>query len=223
MRRPSWRSVGLVLLTSSAVLFFRKTLFSLPRAELRQVTLLHVVRIVVSNGLNALCWHLALPDVGVEWWLLLSAMRLLISRLPFVPNKDVVFAGVAVFLIGHDAEIGTLMTMMATLILATHHAARRHAGHGRGVRLEEEMTLRLLVLPLLLAAAAPALSAPSEGEPGYLRSTPDLGKAEGQCRPGEKGPAVLITLIGLKDRAGHHARRGLSAPMTRTSSRMTTS
>jgi hypothetical protein len=51
---------------------------------------------------------------------MLSALRLLISRLPFVPNKDVVFAGVAVFLIGHDAEIGTLMTMMATLILATH-------------------------------------------------------------------------------------------------------
>lgn len=113
-------SVGLVLLTSSAVLFLRKKIFSLPRAELRQVTLLHMARIVVSNGLNALCWHLALPDVGLEWWLLLSAMRLLISRLPFIPNKDVVFAGLAVFLIGHDAEIGTLMTMMATLILATH-------------------------------------------------------------------------------------------------------
>jgi hypothetical protein len=113
-------SVALVLLTSSAVLLFRKTLFSLPRGELRHVTLLHVIRIIVSNSLNAVCWHLALPDVGVEWWLVLSALRLLISRLPFVPNKDVVFAGVAVFLIGHDAEIGTLMTMMATLILATH-------------------------------------------------------------------------------------------------------
>jgi hypothetical protein len=113
-------SVGLVLLTSSAVLFFRKKIFSLPKRELRAVTLLHVVRIIVSNTLNAVCWHLALPDVGIEWWLVLSAMRLLISRLPFVPNKDVVFAGVAVFLIGHDAEIGALMTMMASLILATH-------------------------------------------------------------------------------------------------------
>lgn len=64
------------------------------------------------------------------------------------------------------------------------------------------MNRRLLALPLLLAAA-PALAAPAEGEPGYIRSTPDLGKAEGQCRPGEKGPAVLITLTGLKDRAGN--------------------
>jgi uncharacterized protein (DUF2141 family) len=35
-----------------------------------------------------------------------------------------------------------------------------------------------------------------------LRSTPDLGKAEGLCRPNEAGPAVIITAVGLKDRKG---------------------
>jgi len=43
-----------------------------------------------------------------------------LSRLPFLPNKDVVFAGLAVFMIGHDAEVGALMTMMASLFLVTH-------------------------------------------------------------------------------------------------------
>jgi hypothetical protein len=56
----------------------------------------------------------------MQWWLLLSALRLLLSRLPLLPNKDIVFAGLAVFLIGHDVQIGALMTMMASLILATH-------------------------------------------------------------------------------------------------------
>ena len=37
----------------------------------------------------------------------------------------------------------------------------------------------VLTLPLLLAA-----------EPA-LQSSPDLGKAEGRCRPGEGGPALL--------------------------------
>lgn len=45
-----------------------------------------------------------------------------------------------------------------------------------------------LALPLLTAAMLP--------------STPDLGKAEGQCRPGEKGPAFLVQVKGLKDRKG---------------------
>lgn len=35
-----------------------------------------------------------------------------------------------------------------------------------------------------------------------IPSTPDLGKAEGQCRPNEKGPAFLVDVAGLKDRKG---------------------
>ena len=35
-----------------------------------------------------------------------------------------------------------------------------------------------------------------------LRSTPDLGKAEAQCRPGETGPAFMVEVNGLKDRQG---------------------
>lgn len=35
-----------------------------------------------------------------------------------------------------------------------------------------------------------------------LPSTPDLGKAEGQCRPGEASPSLLVEVAGLKDRNG---------------------
>lgn len=35
-----------------------------------------------------------------------------------------------------------------------------------------------------------------------LPSTPDLGKAQGQCRPHETGPAFLVEVVGLKDRRG---------------------
>ena len=48
-----------------------------------------------------------------------------------------------------------------------------------------------LALPLLLAAG-PA-----------IKSSPDLGKAEGRCRPGESGPALLIETTGMKDRFGN--------------------
>ncbi len=50
----------------------------------------------------------------------------------------------------------------------------------------------LALAPLLLAAA---------GEP-RIKSTPDLGKAEGQCRANEAGPALIVTALGLKDRQG---------------------
>ncbi len=45
------------------------------------------------------------------------------------------------------------------------------------------------MIPVLLVAAA-------------IASSPDLGKAEGQCRPGEKGSEFLVEVKGLKDRDG---------------------
>ena len=35
-----------------------------------------------------------------------------------------------------------------------------------------------------------------------IPSSPDLGKAEGQCRDDEKGPAFIVSAVGLKDRTG---------------------
>jgi len=35
-----------------------------------------------------------------------------------------------------------------------------------------------------------------------LRSTPDLGKAEGRCHATETGPSFLVDVAGLKDRRG---------------------
>ncbi len=35
-----------------------------------------------------------------------------------------------------------------------------------------------------------------------IPSSPDLGKAEGQCRANEAGPAFLVSIVGLKDRSG---------------------
>lgn len=52
---------------------------------------------------------------------------------------------------------------------------------------------------LVLVAAIPLLLAAGPA----LKSTPDLGKAEGRCRPGESGPALLVEATGMKDRTGN--------------------
>jgi len=101
-------------------MLYRKKLFSLPRRDLRFIVLVHLVRILLTTGLAAWMWHIALPSVAISLWLLLSTLRLLLSRLPFVPNKDVVFAGMAVFLVGQDHEVVALMALMAGIILTTH-------------------------------------------------------------------------------------------------------
>lgn len=36
----------------------------------------------------------------------------------------------------------------------------------------------------------------------FVDTGPDLGKAEGQCRPNEPGPAFIVDVVGMKDRKG---------------------
>lgn len=120
---PSRTLVGsaiVVLAISLGVLLLRKRLFTLPRNELWRIAGLHLARIVTTTIVAALSWHFLLPDVALSWWLLLGTLRLLVSRLPLVPNKDVIFAGLASFLVGNDAQIAAAMALMAALILAMH-------------------------------------------------------------------------------------------------------
>lgn len=113
-------SLAFVILSSLGVMLFRGSIFSLDRPELKMVFTVHVLRILATTVLSAALWHLVLPDVALGWWLLLVTIRLLISRLPFIPNKDVVFAGIALLALGNEVRIGELMALMAGLILATH-------------------------------------------------------------------------------------------------------
>ena len=118
--RSVFLSLGVVLVTSCAILVLRRKLFSLDRRELMFITVMHFFRIILFITLSAVMWHLVLPEVALSLWLVLATLRMLVSRLPLLPNKDLVFAGIAVFLLGHDVEITALMTMMAAILLASH-------------------------------------------------------------------------------------------------------
>lgn len=113
-------AVATTLGTSLILLLLRGRLLSLAPRDLAFVGAAQFGRVILTTLLPALLWHLVLPQVAIGWWLLLAALRLLLSRLPLLPNKDLVFAGVAALLVGGDVAIGDLVTMMASLILATH-------------------------------------------------------------------------------------------------------
>lgn len=118
--RTVFLSLGVVLITSFAILLFRKKLFSLAKNDLWFISVVHLVRIAAAVIFSAWMWHLVLPQVELTLWVIMATLRMLVSRLPLLPNKDVVFAGIAVFLLGHDVEIASLMTFMAVLLLVTH-------------------------------------------------------------------------------------------------------
>ncbi|MEN2787657.1 hypothetical protein ACFOKI_00180 [Sphingomonas qilianensis] len=113
-------SVGIVLATSLPFLIFSRRVFSLPRGTLWWVFMVHCLRLIAGSTLIAIAWHFALPSVPVGMWLFLAAARLLVSRLPLIPNKDLLFANFAILVIGQDQALSELIAFTAALILLYH-------------------------------------------------------------------------------------------------------
>ena len=83
--------------------------------------------------------------------------------------------------------------------------AHRQASQARGSRTRRFARAGKAIgaAALLATTAVPAAHAAPPKEVVPLPSSPELGKAEGRCHPGETGPAVLVSVAGLKDRLGH--------------------
>lgn len=113
-------SVAVTIAISLPFLLFSRRVFSLPRRTLWWVFGVHWVRLLAGQVLIALAWHFALPGVSMGLWLLLAAGRMLVSRLPLVPNKDVLFASLAIVVIGQDTPLSELMAFSAALTVLLH-------------------------------------------------------------------------------------------------------
>ena len=111
-----WSGVILVAISLPFLLFSRQV-FSLSRGQLWEVFWLHCIRIVVSNFLIALAWHVAMPGVSLGMWAFLTAIRMLVSRLPIVPNKDMAFPLIVNLLIGGREAVVQLLAFGAALTL----------------------------------------------------------------------------------------------------------
>jgi len=118
--RTALGSAAITLAISLPFLLFSRRVFSLPRRELWWTFGIHCLRLTVGSVLIALAWHFAMPGISLGMWLFLAAARLLVSRLPLVPNKDLLFANFAILLIGQDRVLSAMIAFTAALTLLAH-------------------------------------------------------------------------------------------------------
>lgn len=120
---PLWSAtaaVALILTPPLAALLFGRKLFILPPTLLRWALGAHLVRAVGGCVLIALLWHLALPAMALKWWVVFAALKLILSRLPNMSSKDLMLAGLSMVLLGRHTDFTALLTMVASLMVATH-------------------------------------------------------------------------------------------------------
>ncbi len=121
-----------------AVVMFRRQLIQLPRGMTRRIIAINAGRIAVILFLHAMLYASALPGPPLTAWLMFIALQLVLSRIPFVPNQDIVFLTAALSLAPEiDAPEAAIAGMLiaeaglsqifnlALFALTAHHAIPR--------------------------------------------------------------------------------------------------
>jgi len=122
------RNVGIgfafVISVSLLILLFSAKVLSLAPRENLLLFMLHSARLLAGSALLLLAWMLALPDVSVGTWFVLGALRMVVTRLPFLPNKELLFAAIGVTLTGAAApDVAALMAAAGAMHVAGHGIA----------------------------------------------------------------------------------------------------
>ncbi|KQN93101.1 hypothetical protein ASE95_11040 [Sphingomonas sp. Leaf231] len=103
-RIAAWLDPGPALLIAALVgavflapLLFRlrRQLIAMPAAQAGRVLGVHVARIVAVVLLQATQWAVVLPQEPWSVWLVFLTAQMVISRLPIVPNRDLLFLSAA--------------------------------------------------------------------------------------------------------------------------------
>lgn len=117
---PFFWSVGFLVAISIIPLLLRRRIFTMPAHELRHMLVVQFIRVAITVLCLTLLWWLALP--GLSWPIIcvLAAVRMLLSRLPLLPNKDIILAGLVAFVEGGGTDLGAMLAMFAAVLLAAH-------------------------------------------------------------------------------------------------------
>lgn len=119
---PLTSSIVLLLAIPLLIGLFANRVFSLTRSDIWFVSSVHIVRVLATVILMAALWMCVLPEIAFHHLLALQTLRLLVSRMPLVPNDEILFASITILLVGHASSISAVASLTAMALVALHLA-----------------------------------------------------------------------------------------------------
>lgn len=95
---PGYVALGgmVLVLVGGLVVQFRDAIFSVGTRTLVVLLGIHFARFLLSSILQVLQWWVVLPDAPFSAWATLLVVFIVMNRIPFLPSRDLVFAGVGI-------------------------------------------------------------------------------------------------------------------------------
>lgn len=86
----------ILVLVGGLVVQFRDAIFALDTRTLGVLMGVHFGRFLLSSILQVVQWWVVLPDAPFSAWATLLIVFIVTNRIPFLPSRDLVFAGVGI-------------------------------------------------------------------------------------------------------------------------------
>lgn len=94
--------VGFAVLAVMVFLFikFRHYVISMPLQIALQIFGIQTFRLLLGQFINLMLFYIVLPEVPIRIWFIYLAINIILSRIPFLPSKDFIFAGIGISIAG---------------------------------------------------------------------------------------------------------------------------
>lgn len=107
----------IVIISIFLIRRYQTFIFTMEKNKAILIFFMHTGRMLALMILQVLQWHVVLPEVSMDIWFTLIALQLVLSRIPFLPNKDLLFIGGSLEL-GRHVEIAS--ASLAGLLLVNY-------------------------------------------------------------------------------------------------------
>ncbi len=126
------------LLLAAIAVPLRRYLFSMAARTALLIFAIHLARLIVGQALQIGMWAVAMPEVSLPVWFTFAAASIIVSRIPLIPNRDLIFLGLGVSLSGvvgiSEAGVFAMLgaiTLMGKVINVMFFSALSVLGRGK--------------------------------------------------------------------------------------------
>lgn len=78
------------------MIHFRNSILTMSMRDAWKIFLIQIARLLLLQTVNVLIYYIAIPDAPLEVWFTLISVEIILSRIPLLPNRDLIFIGMSI-------------------------------------------------------------------------------------------------------------------------------
>lgn len=91
-----WGGVIFLAILVFLFVYFRNQVISMPMKTALSVFGIQTFRLILGQFVNVLMYYVVMPETPLYVWFTLLSVEIVLSRVPFVPNRDLIFVGISI-------------------------------------------------------------------------------------------------------------------------------